>query len=109
MFSSIELRPADHPGITLPSVVAATNGPPLRDGAPAGIKRLVVFGGGYPITVDGATVGAIGVSGDGIDQDDLIAAAGAAGYAPASSIRSDQFFVRSVRLPFVKFPRSPNL
>jgi hypothetical protein len=25
------------------------------------------------------------------------------------AIRSDQVFVRGVRLPFLKFPRSPNL
>jgi uncharacterized protein GlcG (DUF336 family) len=70
---------------------------------------LQIFAGSIPLYKNGELVGAIGISGDGIDQDDLIAAAAAAGYAPASSIRSDQFFVRSVRLPFVKFPRSPNL
>jgi len=70
---------------------------------------LQIFAGSIPLYKNGEFVGAIGVSGDGIDQDDLIAAAGAAGYAPPVNIRSDQFFVRSVRLPFVKFPRSPNL
>jgi uncharacterized protein GlcG (DUF336 family) len=70
---------------------------------------MQIFAGSIPLYKNGELVGAIGISGDGIDQDDLIAAAGAAGYSPASSIRSDQFFVRSVRLPFVKFPRSPNL
>jgi len=70
---------------------------------------LQIFAGSIPLYKNGELVGAIGISGDGIDQDDLIAAAGAAGYAPATGIRSDQFFVRSVRLPFVKFPRSPNL
>ncbi len=70
---------------------------------------LQIFAGGIPLYKNGEFVGAIGISGDGIDQDDLIAAAGAAGYAPPVNIRSDQFFVRSVRLPFVKFPRSPNL
>jgi hypothetical protein len=54
-------------------------------------------------------VGAIGISGDGVDQDDLIAAAGANGFAPDPAIRSDRIFVRGVRLPFLKFPRSPNL
>jgi len=54
-------------------------------------------------------VGAIGISGDGVDQDDLIAAAGANGFSPPTAIRADQIFVRGVRLPFVKFPRSPNL
>jgi len=43
------------------------------------------------------------------DQDDLIAAAGANGFSPPAAIRADQIFVRGVRLPFLKFPRSPNL
>jgi uncharacterized protein GlcG (DUF336 family) len=70
---------------------------------------LQIFAGSIPLYRNGELIGAIGVSGDGIDQDDLIAAAGSVGYAPAVSIRSDQFFVRGVRLPFVKFPRNPNL
>jgi uncharacterized protein GlcG (DUF336 family) len=37
--------------------------PPLAVGAAPGIDRLVVFGGGYPIQVDGTTVGGIGASG----------------------------------------------
>jgi len=36
---------------------------PLRIGAPSAVERLVVFGGGQPIKVDGKVVGAIGVSG----------------------------------------------
>jgi uncharacterized protein GlcG (DUF336 family) len=38
--------------------------------------RLVVFGGGYPIVVDGAVVGAIGISG-GHYTDDMAVAEGA--------------------------------
>jgi uncharacterized protein GlcG (DUF336 family) len=49
---------------------------PLRVGAPTGIDRLVVFGGGYPITVDGAVVGGIGVSGGHYSQDMAVAQAG---------------------------------
>jgi uncharacterized protein GlcG (DUF336 family) len=49
---------------------------PLRVGAPTGIDRLVVFGGGYPITVDGAVVGGIGVSGGHYSQDMDVAKAG---------------------------------
>ena len=37
--------------------------PPLDTGRPARVRRLVVFGGGYPIMVDGEIVGGIGVSG----------------------------------------------
>jgi uncharacterized protein GlcG (DUF336 family) len=70
---------------------------------------LQIFAGSVPLYKDGELVGAVGISGDGIDQDDIIAAAGATGFAPPPEIRADQFFVRGVRLPFVKFPRSPNL
>jgi len=51
---------------------------PLAAGAPTGIDRLVVFGGGYPIEVDGARVGAIGVSGAHYSQDMEVAKAGVA-------------------------------
>lgn len=48
---------------------------PLAAGATTGVDRLVIFGGGYPITVDGATVGAIGVSGGHYTQDQEVAEA----------------------------------
>ena len=41
-------------------------------------RALVTFGGGVPITLDGAIVGAIGVAGGSPDQDHEVAAAGAA-------------------------------
>jgi uncharacterized protein GlcG (DUF336 family) len=70
---------------------------------------MQIFPGSVPLYRNGELVGGVGVSGDGVDQDDLIAAAGAIGFAPPEAIRADQFFVRGVRLPFLKFPRSPNL
>jgi uncharacterized protein GlcG (DUF336 family) len=73
---------------------------------PNGIQ---IFPGSAPLYKNGVLVGAIGISGDGVDQDDLIAGAGSNGYAPPVAIRSDQIFVRGVRLPYLKFPRSPNL
>jgi uncharacterized protein GlcG (DUF336 family) len=73
---------------------------------PNGIQ---IFPGSVPLYKNGVLVGAIGISGDGVDQDDLISAGGGNGYSPAPGIRSDQVFVRGVRLPFLKFPRSPNL
>jgi uncharacterized protein GlcG (DUF336 family) len=73
---------------------------------PNGIQ---IFPGSMPLYKNGVLVGAIGISGDGVDQDDLIAAGGGAGFAPPTGIRSDQVLVRGVRLPFLKFPRSPNL
>jgi uncharacterized protein GlcG (DUF336 family) len=79
----------------------------------AGLSRLpngiTIFPGGVPLYKDGRLVGAIGVSGDGVDQDDLIASAGSAGFEAPEAIRSDQLVVRGVRLPWIKFPRHPEL
>jgi uncharacterized protein GlcG (DUF336 family) len=50
--------------------------PPRADGAVGGIDRLVIFGGGYPITIDDQKVGAIGVSGGHYSQDMEVAQAG---------------------------------
>ena len=52
--------------------------PPLAAGAVGGIDRLVVFGGGFPITVGDAIVGAVGVSGGHYSQDMEVAQAGLA-------------------------------
>lgn len=73
---------------------------------PNGIQ---IFPGSVPLYKNGLLVGAVGISGDGVDQDDIISAGGGNGFSPAPAIRSDQIFVRGVRLPFLKFPRSPNL
>ncbi|HZK73673.1 MAG TPA: heme-binding protein [Clostridia bacterium] len=54
------------------------NDPPLAAGAVGGIDRLVVFGGGYPIKVGDAIIGAIGVSGGHYKQDMEVAQAGVA-------------------------------
>jgi uncharacterized protein GlcG (DUF336 family) len=54
------------------------NDPPLAAGATAGIARLVVFGGGYPIKVNDQVVGGIGVSGGHYSQDMEVAQAGLA-------------------------------
>ena len=52
--------------------------PPLASGAVGGIDRLVIFGGGYPISVDERIVGGIGVSGGHYTQDMQVARAGLA-------------------------------
>ncbi len=52
------------------------NDPPLAMGAASGIDRLIVFGGGFPITIGGQIVGAIGVSGGHYTQDMDVANAG---------------------------------
>lgn len=40
-------------------------------------ERLVVFGGGVPVYVDGALVGAVGCSGGSAEEDTIVATAGA--------------------------------
>ncbi|MBI1765139.1 MAG: heme-binding protein [Acidobacteria bacterium] len=67
-----------------------------------------IFPGSVPLYKNGKLVGAIGVSGDGVDQDDLIATMGSTGFEAPANIRTDQIFVRGTRLPYVKFPRQPN-
>jgi uncharacterized protein GlcG (DUF336 family) len=69
---------------------------------------LQIFPGSVPLYKNGKFVGAIGISGDGVDQDDLIAAFGSAGFEAPENVRSDQITVRGTRLPWVKFPRNPN-
>ena len=54
------------------------NDPPLLHGI-THTPRLVVFGGGYPVSVDGAVVGGIGVSGGHYEQDMKVAEAALAG------------------------------
>ncbi len=42
--------------------------------------RVVVFAGGIPLERDGEVVGALGVSGGTVDQDQQVAEAGAAAF-----------------------------
>jgi uncharacterized protein GlcG (DUF336 family) len=70
---------------------------------------ITIFPGGFPLYRNGVLIGAIGVSGDGVDQDDLISASGAALFLAPVSIRADQTQYRGALLPFAKFPRNPGL
>lgn len=68
---------------------------------------VTIFPGGFPLYRKGMLVGAIGISGDGIDQDDIIAASGAAIFPTPRRIRADQYTYKGARLPYAKFPRDP--
>jgi len=70
---------------------------------------ITAFPGSTPLYKSGILVGGLGISGDGVDQDDYVANAGAAGYLPDPSIRADQINFRGTPLPFFKFPRQPGL
>lgn len=70
---------------------------------------VVFFPGSTPVYVGGNILaGGVGVSGDGVDQDDVVTAYGQIGFAAPDSLRVDQYSVGSVRLPFQKFNRNPN-
>lgn len=98
---------------TLPDVAPGQNR--LQNG-------IQIFPGSVPIYRGTRLVGAIGVSGDGIDQDDMISflgthnggtRAGGIGNAPAT-IRSDRVVVtladnRTVRLRYISCPFAPFL
>ena len=60
-------------------------------------------------TVAGHTklVGGLGISGDGVTQDDFVTNGAVAGYDAPIGIRADEFFVRTVRLPYFNYPRNP--
>ena len=51
---------------------------------------ITIFAGGVPIYKNGLLVGGLGVSGGGIDQDDLIAFNGQAGFEPPKGVGCDQ-------------------
>jgi uncharacterized protein GlcG (DUF336 family) len=53
------------------------NDAPLLHGIP-NVPRLIVFGGGYPLRVDGQMIGAVGTSGGHYSQDMEVAEAGVA-------------------------------
>jgi uncharacterized protein GlcG (DUF336 family) len=68
---------------------------------------VVFFPGSEPLYINGVLVGGLGVSGDGVDQDDYVTAGGAVGFEAPTDIRADQIVIDGVRLPYLKFPRNP--
>ncbi len=74
---------------------------------PAQNQNGVVFFPGSTALYRGRNLaGGFGVSGDGVDQDDVVTFYGAAGYAAPTAIRADQYFVGGIRLPYIKFSRN---
>ncbi len=68
---------------------------------------VVFFPGSVPLYRNGILVGGLGISGDGVDQDDFVASGGSAGFEAAAGIRADQIVLQGVRLPYLKFPSNP--
>jgi uncharacterized protein GlcG (DUF336 family) len=68
---------------------------------------IVFFPGSAGLYRNGTLVGGLGVSGDGVDQDDYVTNGGTAGFEAPTNIRADQVMDQGVRLPYFKFPRNP--
>lgn len=110
-----ELAPPPSPGNPVPL-------PDPPPGSCVASPRLAnghqIFPGAVPIYRGSTLIGAIGVSGDGIDQDDLIAflavheaaqgLGGGLGNAPRE-LRADQLAPQGVRLRYVQCPTTPFL
>ena len=70
-----------------------------------------IFPGVLPLYKNGVPTGggAVGIGGDGVDQDDIISAGGGSRLlaCPGKSVRI-KYSVRGVRLPLLEIPRGPN-
>ncbi len=106
LFFGLQERFSMFQGTNLLNGAVVTNTPTLNPNLPNGIT---IFPGGFPLYRNGVLVGAIGVSGDGVDQDDIIAASGSTGFLAPEPSRADRTSYRGIRLPYAKFPRNPAL
>lgn len=94
---------------------ACTEGPGRSRGGDRSYPNqsgIVWFPGSAPLYKDGRLAGGLGISGDGVEQDDLVSAEAAAGFEPPDELRVDRSVIRlgnggTVRLPYLRFPRNP--
>ena len=95
-----------------------TEGPgPSRGGNRSGYLNqsgIVWFPGSVPLYRGDTVVGGLGVSGDGVEQDDYVSLLGSEGFHPPDALRVDNSFMvdgkgRQVRLPYLKLPRNPEI
>jgi len=68
---------------------------------------IVFFPGSSPLYRSGKLVGGLGISGDGVDQDDYVTFLAAGDFLPPAGIWADRVRIDGVRLPMFKFPRHP--
>jgi uncharacterized protein GlcG (DUF336 family) len=110
-------------GDSTPGGCAGAGAPVPKPAVPSGIgvrlgNGLQIFPGSVPIYRGSVLVGAIGVSGDGVDQDDMVAflglqraisvLGGTLSQAPAM-IRADTLTPKGTRLQYVQCPQAPFL
>lgn len=94
---------------------ACTEGPgPSRGGNREYLNQsgIVWFPGSVPLYRGDRVIGGLGVSGDGVEQDDYVSLLGSHGFHPPDALRVDRSVIRdskgrAVRLPYLKLPRNP--
>lgn len=91
-----------------PGASRGGNGTNLNQGG------IVWFPGSAPLYRGDRVIGGLGVSGDGVDQDDYVSQLGSVGFHPPDSLRVDNSVMkdsqgRTVRLPYLKLPRNPEI
>ena len=85
---------------------------PCTQGMQAGAANanksgIVFFPGSAGLYRNSMLVGGLGISGDGVDEDDYVTNGGTKGFEAPATIRADQISINGVRLPYFKFPRNP--
>ncbi len=70
-------------------ILSQPGGPLWQIGNSNTAEGIIEFPGGLPLYKNNELVGAIGVSGDGVDQDENVAIGGAVGFEPPCAIKVD--------------------
>ncbi len=70
---------------------------------------ITIFPGGFPLYRNGVLIGAVGISGDGVDQDDIVGVSGTVGFEAPLNVRADFFTLGGARLPYARLPRNAEL
>ena len=75
---------------------------------------IVWFPGSVPLYRGDRVIGGLGVSGDGVEQDDYVSQLGSEGFHPPDELRVDNSVMtdakgRAVRVPYLKLPRNPEI
>ena len=118
----IDLNRAAVPGPFFPLFVydsrnPCTEGPGASRGGDRSFLNqsgIVWFPGSAPLYRGDRVIGGLGVSGDGVEQDDYVSLLGSDGFHPPASLRVDRSAItddrgNAVRLPYLKLPRNPEI
>lgn len=116
----VDLKATPTPGPFFPLFVydsknVCTEGPgPSRGGNRGFLNQsgIVWFPGSVPLYRGDRLIGGLGVSGDGVEQDDYVSQLGSEGFHPPTALRVDNTLIvdaagARVRLPYLKLPRNP--